>query len=362
VKSIRIDLGSTRLAFVLIALLVVHVLAAAVIPQQGIAQQQFLDLVSTDGIGQRIIEFLRLDRIYTTWPFHVLLGLLAANLVVGNVQRFTRIYRTERTLLRLRHLGSIVFHLALVAVLLGAIGNYMFRFHGVFALTEGQSATDTDDAQGYFRVFPGPLGPDPPGEFRLTMEKIEPQWEQDGVTTIAARMRLEAAGEPPLTDTVRFGHPLRWRSRELHLGARTGFSPEVLLERANGSVIFRSFVRVAAANHEGVDVHSDFIELPGQLSLSLEIHEPDGPEPRRWLSASKAGAVLFEGYVADDDTVSIDGARLSSPRMRRWTFVEVRQNPGLFAVFWGFWVALGGLSLTLVARVRNESRREGVKV
>ena len=357
-KAIRIDLGSTRLAFVLIALLVAHVVAAAIIPQPGIAQDKFLDLVVEGGFGHRVIEVLRLDRIYTTWPFHLLLRLLAVNLVVGNVRRFTRIYRTERTLLRLRHIGSIVFHLAMVAVLLGAIGNYLFRFHGVFALTEGQSASD--DAEGYFRVFPGPFAPDPPGEFRLTMDGIEPEWEQGGVTTVAARMRLEAPGEPPLTHTIRLGHPMHWRDRELHLGARTGFSPEVLLRGADGSVIFRSFVRVAAANHEGVDVHSDFIELPGQLSLRLEIHEPNGTEPRRWLSASKAGVVLFEGYVADGDTFDVDGGRLSSPRMRRWAFVEVRENPGLTVVFTGFWVALGGLTLTLIARVRGGPRREGV--
>ena len=217
--------------------------------------------------GHRVIDSLHLDRIYTTWPFHVLLLLLTVNLIVGNFRRFTRIYCVERTLFRLRHLGSIVFHLALVAVLLGALGNYLFRFHGVFALTEGQSATD--DVRGYFRVFHGPFASDPPGDFRLTMEQIEPAWEQDGVTTVAARMRLEAPGEPPLIDTVRFGHPIRWRSRELHLGARAGFSPEILLQENDGSVLFRSFVRVAAANHEGETVHSDFIELPGELSLRL---------------------------------------------------------------------------------------------
>ena len=67
-KAYRIDLASTRLAFVLLALLVVHIVAAAIIPQQGIAQDQFLDLVPQSGAVHETIEFLRLDRIYTTWP------------------------------------------------------------------------------------------------------------------------------------------------------------------------------------------------------------------------------------------------------------------------------------------------------
>jgi len=119
-------------------------------------------------------------------------------------------------------------------------------------------------------------------------------------------------------------------------------------------------VRIAAARHEGSEVHSDFLELPGQLTLRLEIHEPESPQPRRWLSASRADSSLFEGYVAEGDTVAVGENRMASPRMRRWTFVEVRDNPGLLIVFIGFWVALGGLTLTLIARLRGEARREGV--
>ena len=121
--------------------------------------------------------------------------------------------------------------------------------------------------------------------------------------------------------------------------------------------MFRSFVRVAAARHEGEEVHSDFLELPGQLTLRLEIHEPESPAPLRWVSAARTDSVLFEGYVAEGDTVQAGDLRLAVPRMRRWTFVEVRRNPGLMLVFTGFWVALAGLTLTFVARVRAGAAR-----
>jgi hypothetical protein len=358
-RGFRIDLASTRLAFVLLALLVVHIVAAAIIPQHKIAQDQFLDLMPQTGAVHDTIEFLRLDRIYTTWTFHVLLGLLVVNLAAGNIRRFRRVYRIERTLLRMRHLGSIIFHVALIAVLLGAIGNYLYKFQGVFALTEGQTAADGPD--GYFRTFLGPLTSPRPSEFRLTMEGIDPEWEQDGVTTLAAHLRIESQDGMAVAEAVRIGHPLRWRKLEFHLGARTGFSPEVLLVGPDGSVIFRSFVRIASARHEGVDVHSDFIELPGQLTLRLEIHDSESPLPLRWVAAERADSVLFEGYVAEGDTVLVDELALSLPRMRRWAFVEARENPGVGVVFAGFWVGLAGLSLTFLARVRADHRRGEAK-
>jgi len=354
-RHLRIDFASTRLAFVLIALLVVHVLAAAIIPQRDVAEDQFLDMAELQGPLAGAIEALHLDRIYTAWPFHALLGLLTINLAVGNIRRFRQVYRLEKTLLRLKHVGSIVFHLALVVILLGAIGNYLFKFQGVFALTEGQSASD--DEAGYFRVFLGPLAEGPAGEFRVTMEQIDRQRQQGGSTLVAAEMKLEAPPETPRVDVIEFGHPMRWRGREFHLGARTGFSPEVLVIGPDGIVTFRSFVRIAAANHEGQEVHSDFLMLPGQLTLRLEIHEPERPEPLRWVSVERADSVLFRGYVAAADTVQAGDLRVVVPRMRRWTFGEVRRNPGLGAVFAGFWVALAGLALTFAARMRAESNR-----
>jgi hypothetical protein len=59
--------------------------------------------------------------------------------------------------------------------------------------------------------------------------------------------------------------------------------------------------------------------------------------------------------------VLVDEFALSLPRMRRWAFVEARENPGVGVVFAGFWIGLAGLSLTFLARVRADHGRGGPK-
>ena len=136
-----LDLTSNRLAFMLMASLVLLMVLSAVIPQQNISQSQILDWHETLGPGYGVIERLGLDRIYFSPPFFVVLALLGVNLAAANIKRFRLVYRVEGTLLRLRHLGSIVFHLALILIMVAVILNYLFKFEGAFAMTEGQTET-----------------------------------------------------------------------------------------------------------------------------------------------------------------------------------------------------------------------------
>ena len=117
----KINLASNRLAFVLIGLLFLLILLSAVIPQAEFAEEQIVDWQETLGDNYRIIDKLGLDRIYRTPVFFGILALLGLNLLVANIRRFRTVYRTERTLLRLRHLGSILFHLSILAIMAGGI-------------------------------------------------------------------------------------------------------------------------------------------------------------------------------------------------------------------------------------------------
>ena len=138
----RLNLASTKLAFFLIASLVVLVLLSAIIPQQDIAAGQIIDWKQKLGDNYSFIENLGLDRIYYTPTFFIVVGLLAVNLTVGNIKRFRLVYRTERTILRLRHIGSILFHLSLLLTMVAILMHYLFKYEGVFSLTEGQTAED----------------------------------------------------------------------------------------------------------------------------------------------------------------------------------------------------------------------------
>ena len=91
----KLNIVSTRLAFILIAILFFLVLLSALIPQKDIAFDRIADLQELLGNGYIIIETLKLNEIYTTPYFFILLGLLSINLIAANIKRFKIIWKTE---------------------------------------------------------------------------------------------------------------------------------------------------------------------------------------------------------------------------------------------------------------------------
>ena len=190
-RRIGVGLASTRLAFILIAALLAMIVVSAVIPQRDFVEGQIVDWRATLGERYAFIEQLGLDRIYFSPPFFVVLSLLAVNLVAGSIRRFRTVLRVERTLLKARHVGSIVFHLSLLLIIGGIVLDYLFKFHGVFGLTEGQTASD--EPSEYFRVFTGPLYRGAYGRFEISLERVHEIYEIGGASTEAAEIAKQVS-------------------------------------------------------------------------------------------------------------------------------------------------------------------------
>jgi hypothetical protein len=354
-KRTILDFTSNRLAFILMATLLVLIALSAVIPQRGIAQDQMLDWKEMLGGSYTLIETIGLDRIYFSPLFFVVLGLLGVNLAVANIRRFRLVYRVHGTLLRARHLGSIVFHLSLLVIMTSVILNYAYKFNGMFALTEGQ--TGRDAPEGYSRQFAGPLSEKASGRFRVTMKDVDTDFRVGESTTTAATLLIQPQGHrDAIEGTIRINQPLRYEDFEFHLGAKTGYSPEILLIDSEGEVRFRSFVRLAAQKTDGRETHADYVPLgiaPLNMRVEVEAGEP-GFMPRVWVQ--QEGSEPAEVTLAPGDTLGYAGWRIAIPRMRQWAFVEVVRSPFLDLVFFGFWAALAGMLIGFVPRIVGRRR------
>lgn len=333
-----LDLTSTRPASILIALLFVQLLVSAIIPQHG------AEGLPGAGAGESGPGW---HRIRTSPVFLATLGLLAVNLTAGNIKRFRRILRTEGTLLQARHLGSILFHLALLLVIAGVVLHGLYRFDGVFGLTEGQTVRDVPAA--YFRIFAGPLHRTGPDRFGLALERVDPQYPVGGTVTEAAFIRIEPAdGGEALHGAVHTNHPLRWRDLEFHFGSTVGFSPELVVADAEGRELFRRFVRLKRDGPDDERRGEDFIVVPGHdLRVDLRVDASEAPGCR--LRVSQGRVDLFAGLLGPQDEVAAGEYRISVPRLRSWCYVHAIANPWLPVVFTGFWLALAGLAVRAVA-------------
>lgn len=326
---------------------------SAVIPQQGIAEDQIVDWRVLLGRAYVVVEELWLDRIYTSPLFLGVVGLLCVNLAAGNVVRIRRLRQTRAFRTQVRLAGSILFHLALLVIMAGAAVNHLYHFRVVFGLTEGQQVRD--DPRDYFREFSGPLCHAQKGRFTLSLERAHTSWPVGEAMTEAAEINVTGTGGvTSAAGVIRVNHPMRWDGLEFHLGSQIGYSPELLVTNNEGKELFRSFVRLARRPGNGGLVDADYVFLSEDSTrVGLKTVAGSGTDERASIlvTVERDGRQLYSGQPGPAGTRLPDGRLIAVPRIRRWCYVEVVQNPLINAIFTGFWIALGGLVVTAVPRL-----------
>ena len=343
--------SSLRLAFVLLTVLAVLIILSAIIPQKGIAVGQMADWQEILGDNYRIIETLGLDRIYYSPLFFIVLGLLALNLIWGNLKRFRLIFRSRRNIFRLRHLGSIIFHLSLIMIMCGVILNYLYKFEGIFALTEGQSTVDSPNS--YFREYSGPLYESDYNRFSLTLEKVNPAVGEG--EAVGVEITVQPAGNNvPLKSIVMTNNPLKMADLEIHYGMFKGYSPEVIISVA-AKPLLSGFIRLATQITETGERWADFVLLPDKgMKVGVDVIEGKNGSLDFKIDVERGGQTIYDGTMILGDSVRFDEYVISIPRMRRWCYIDVVESPFLGLVFFGFWSALTGMLISFLARIRGE--------
>jgi hypothetical protein len=353
----NINMALNRTAFFLIAILLVLITLSAIIPQQDIASGQILDWQELLGDNYAIIENLGLDRIYYTPFFFIVLALLGLNLVWGHVRRFRLIYKTKSEKFRLRYIGSIIFHLSLLVIITGVILNFLYKYEGVLALTEGQQATDRP--ADYFREFKGPLYRGTYDNFSIKLDELRQTYEGSELFRTAA-FRMTPSGSKELPGEISVNYPYEWEDAELHLGQQAGYSPEALLLDNQDSILFKAFMRLAVIREDDQDVHRDFVIITSEdLRLEVEVLAlgASGDEFQYPTTVYRDEVLLYEGTLTPGDTAYFEDRKLTFPRIRHWCYIGVIRGPYLGLVFFGFWTCLGGMAVGLISRILPSERK-----
>lgn len=351
--------ASTRLAFFLIAFILLLIVLSAIIPQKDTAAGQMFDWQKLLGDNYSIIQTLKLDQIYESPYFFILLGLLGINLIFGNIRRFRIIYKTDKNLIKARHIGSIIFHLSLVLIMSGIILNYLYRFDGVLAITEGQSVVDKTEA--YTHIFKGPLYNDPYGRFEITNNKFYTDYNINNTQTTAAEISLKDSPiAPKTTNIIATNFPLRFNGLEFHYGRLYGYAPEILLLDSLDNILFKSFVRVAVQEQNNKKIYADYIIIPQtghKISIKVLPNYQQKDSTFFNLMVEKDTEILYEGTVGLNDTVTFDTFKMTVPRLRYWCYINVVKSPFLKLVFISFWTAIIGLTIGFIPRVIGERKK-----
>ncbi|WP_394554265.1 cytochrome c biogenesis protein ResB [Agromyces sp. MMS24-JH15] len=146
----------------------------------------------------------------------------------------------------LRETANLVFHTALVGILVAVGIGGGFGFQGQRVVVEGQSFVNTLAAYDSFnpgRFFDG-ASLDP---YKLSLEGLEAVYETQNADAIGqpidftARVQVTSRGGEPEAGTVKVNEPLRTHDTDVYL-LGNGYAPTITVRDADGEVVFTDSV------------------------------------------------------------------------------------------------------------------------
>src|SRR3954464_15526009 len=134
----------------------------------------------------------------------------------------------------LKETGNLLFHLSLVALLLGLAGGKLWGYEGSILVTESQGFCNSFQQYDTYRSGPlvdsGDLSP-----LCVDLEDFRAEYEQDlTAVSFTAKFRYGAPGEEGRSTTIDVNEPLRLHGDRVYVTGH-GFSPTFSVTRPDGT-------------------------------------------------------------------------------------------------------------------------------
>jgi cytochrome c biogenesis protein len=305
----------------------------------------------------------------------------------------------------LKDTGNLVFHLALVLIIIGVAVGHLFGWKGDVIVPVGQ--TFANSYSRYDTFSPGPwVDPESLSPFSVTVDRLDATFEDDPTRGrgqfgqprdfVAHVTTADEPGDPSSRGTIRVNHPLEMDGASVFL-LGNGYAPVVTVKDADGNVLYHGAtpflpqdnnyrsvgaVKVPAAEPDPLGFVGLFLptavitEDQGPTSvfpdardpaLALSAYEgnlfPGGrPQSVYTLDTSDMSKVLdpdgtdtFRIWLTPGKTVDLPDGRgsITFDRVERFAGLSIRHDPGKMLTLGSALAALAGLVLSLVVRRRR---------
>ena len=300
----------------------------------------------------------------------------------------------------LREAGNLLFHLAVVVVLVGFAVGGLFGYKGGVILVVGNGFSN--NLTQYDDFDPGSLfDPDAMEPFSFEVDGFDVEWIDDGPRQGMARgfnahltYRVTPGGAEQDYD-LRVNHPLKIGGTEVFLIGH-GYAPVITIRDGNGDVAysgptvflpedagFRSFgvvkapdARPAGIGLEGlffptyVNLDGNPVNVMGDLknpTLSMlaytgDLGMDDGTaqsvyelDKSELTEVTEPDGSMFRVDLQEGQTIDLpDGAgSVTFEGVERWNKLQISRTPGMHVTLAGVVLALAGLLLSLFIRPRR---------
>lgn len=358
-------LGSSKLALVLIALVIVLSVAGAVLPQQGKLESGAIKLwQQSHATVSRLLEPAGLFHVFHSWPFLVTIFVLGVNTFTCTIQHLGKegglaAFKGPRAV---EKAGFVLLHLSLLVFLAGGFLSAATRLDGYIVLTEGQSFTESHD--GYVRITEGPLRGEHHKDFVLTLKQVRNEYEKQRYRTyVTSSIEIRSKDEETVEGTVEVNRPRTYRGISFTQD-QTGFSPRIVIrKKKSGELMLDSFVALKTFQKAQEREYRDFLRLPflnPRVIITLypchvikngkAIKTAEEPVKPMLLieQIDAAGKSLSQSYLHLKGQVELGEYSFAFEDFRHWSSFKVIADPGYFVVCVAMWFGLGALLIRYV--------------
>ena len=318
----------------------------------------------------------------------------------------------------LRETGNLVFHTALIVVIVGVAIGHLFGWRGDRILVTGKSFSNTISA--YDTFDPGPwVDTEGLSPFTVAVDKLDVTFEElsggaqrGAPRDFTAYTRTQVGPQAPeVSQTLKVNGPLKFGGASVFL-LGNGYAPVITVRDAKGQVLMREAtpflpqdanyksvgaVKVSAASPKqlgffGFFLPSEFIDKDAGPSsffpdlknpaLALGVYEGDlypGGRPQSVYTLSTEKMTQLKNakgeplrlLIKPGQTLQLPGGRgsITFDSVQRWAGLSIRYDPGKLIALGGAVAALAGLIASLMirrrrvfVRVRPSGRRTVVSI
>ncbi|MHC4213091.1 MAG: cytochrome c biogenesis protein ResB [Planctomycetota bacterium] len=355
-------LSSSRLALILVVMVIIFSVVGAVLPQRGMVTDEGIEIwQKSNPMATKILRPLGFFQVFVSWPFMITIIAFAVNTLTCTILRFLRDggFSSLKGPGSVERLGFLVLHLSLILLFFGSFVGAATKLDGFIILTRGQAFTG--HRQQYQRIIEGPLRNKEPGQFAALMTDLKIKYEKGKYAVdIASSFDVYRENKLVAKGTARVNKPFVFEGYAFTLD-QNGYSPHISIkEKLTAKQIFNSFVALKTFDDGQQRQYSDFLPLPFLknmviLTIYPSYERKDGKAIKTSESVEnpliivevqdQSGKIISRTELPIYREITVGEHTLEFKDLRQWVSFRVVQDKGYPIVWISLWLGVAGLVL-----------------
>jgi hypothetical protein len=364
------NLASSKLALVLVLLIILFSIVGAVLPQQG--GMEFREVALWQEAHPAITGMMRplgFFRVFHSWPFLAIILILGVNTLTCTVLRFVKEggFSSLRGPEAVRRVGFLSIHLSLILLFAGGFLTSAMKMEARIVLTEGQ--TFKERHVNYLQLVEGPLRPERHTEAIVRLKKVQVKYEKKRYPiSVTSNIDIKSIGNRLVNGAVKVNEPFTYKGLAFTQD-RIGFSPRLMIrDKKSKRLLLNSFIALQTFDTPAGKVYRDFLPLPFFKQRVIVTVFPSffmdngqvkktGDEPQNPIllieMEDEAGEVTLQGNVRLGSEITLGEHLFFFADLRRWSAFKVVADPGYLVVCVSLWLGVGALILRYVPELKK---------